>query len=125
MVVMGQEGSSSVMGMGRPNLGPTCIQIVACGPDGICAGPGDTDDRVVGTGGTNSAGKFTIQLTAPLTCGEKLFAEDVCAMPALMGPIFTVICAPVAPTMSPPMVIALVAMLVLAGWLRLARTPTK
>ena len=107
--------------MGRPNLGPTCIQIIDCGADGICGGPGDTDDTVIGTGGTNSSGKFTIPVSPALTCREKVFALDVCAEPALMGPILVITCIPAAPTMSPPMVMVLVATLSLVGLLGVAR----
>jgi len=117
---MGEEGSGSVMGMGRPNLGPTCIQIVDCGPDGICGTPGDADDTVIGTGGTNSAGKFTITVS-PLTCREKLFALDVCAIPPRMGPVFVITCIPAAPTMSPAMIALLAATLSLVGLLSVAR----
>jgi len=119
---MGSDGSTTVMGFGRPNLPTPCIEIHDCGPDGICGGPGDVDDGPpLGTGKTDPTGKFTITLSSPLTCREKIFAIDVCAMPPLVGPAFVVICIPAAPTMSPPMILVLIGILSLVGLLGLAR----
>ena len=98
-------------GHGRPGLPPPCIEILDCSA---------TPCTVLGTGGTDANGNFTIPLSDPLRCGERLFARDVCNMPPLTGPVFIVICK-VAPAMSPAMILVLVTLLGIVGLLQLAR----
>ncbi len=114
-ITMASEGQTTVMGFFHPNLGPTCIVIYSGGTP-------------IGTGGTNSVGKFTITVSRALTCQERIHAEDVCSPGApLVGPDFVVTCRPAAPTLSPPSLAFLAAALVLGGLLvmrrRLGRRP--
>jgi len=117
-VTMGDPDSTTVMGMGRPNLGP-CIEIHDCGSDGIC-GEG-TDPVIGGPVSTNGSGKFTATVSPALVCKEKIYAVDTCADPAVMGTVFIVACPSAAPLMSPNMIIVMVGVLGLVGLLGLSR----
>ena len=116
-----EGGSTTVTGVGRPNLPAPCIQIHDCGPDRICE---NGDDTIIGTGGTNSNGSFTITVMPALTCNERLYAVDVCdtSVPGgRVGPIFRVFCPAPVPAMSASstgLLIAILGLIGLAGLLR-------
>ena len=112
-------GSTQVTGNAAPN-GTNCIQIIDCGPDGICAGPGDVDDTVLGTGSTNGAGAFSITVP-PLKAGQIIFARDQCN--ELNGPPIIVTLPVAAPALSPTMLALLVTALGLTALFGLFRAP--
>ena len=110
-------------GRGAPNEAPTCIKIYDCGLDKICYQAPGPDDNLIGQGGTNSSGVFTITLTRPLVAGEEIYALDTCegVPPGQLGPIIIVVRPAPAPVMSPAMIVVLAASLSLVGLLGLSR----
>jgi hypothetical protein len=106
------DGSSSVRGMSVPNPTPgnDCIRVYDCGANRAC---GDGDDTLIGHGSVNAQGKFTIAVFPPLRSGQTIFARDVCNN--LDGPPITVSLGPVAPVLSPPMMLAMVLALAIVG----------
>jgi hypothetical protein len=106
-------GSTSVTGMGRPNLGPTCMRIYEVGPDGM-PDNGQPDDEFLGQGGTDAMGNFTIMLNRPLVDGDMLYALDVCPPfddNPLAGPVIDVIGPAPVPALSKELLLIALAML--------------
>jgi len=111
------EGSTSIMGFAQPNLPPTCLNVVSCNGDACFNG----NDVVIGTGGTNSVGKFTITLSPALACMETIYVEEVCGAAPVFGPIVVVKCIPAAPLLSLQAILFLVASLGMVGFFGLRR----
>jgi hypothetical protein len=106
-------GSTSVTGMGRPSLGPACIIIYEVGADGT-PDNGQPDDELLGQGGTDAMGNFTIMLIRPLADGEHIYALDVCPPfqdNPLAGPVVDVIGPAAAPALSKELLMVAIAML--------------
>jgi hypothetical protein len=61
------EGSTRVEGRSRPNLAEGCIRILAGDPG-----------ELIGSGGSDGSGRFSIPLVRPLVVGEIVRAVDVC-----------------------------------------------
>jgi hypothetical protein len=115
-----------VGGHGAANEPDPCIKIYDCGPNKICYQV--PDDLVIGHGGTNAAGFFSMTLTRPLVPGEEIYSQDDCVLnggvigpAALRGPIVVVTRPAPAPTLSPAMIVVLAATLSLVGLFGLAR----
>ena len=115
----GTAGGSSVTGHGAPDRPDPCIKVYDCGTDKICY---NGDDQIIGHGGTNGAGIFTITLTRPLVGGEEIYVQDDCAAGgSVRGPI-TVVSVPAGvPALSSSMIVVLAAFLSLVGVFGLAR----
>jgi hypothetical protein len=77
---------------------------------------------VIGTGGTNAGGVFSITVSPPLVAGQKIFARDVCHIPPLAGPEVVVTLPTTAPVLSTGMLLVLAVSLTLIGLLALTRT---
>ena len=103
-------------GTGKPNESD-CIEIIDCGPDGIC---GNADDVVLATGGTDGAGNFLITVLPPLVGGHKIFPKDICN--GLTGPPVIVSLPVAAPALSPVMILLLAAALAITGLARIRST---
>jgi hypothetical protein len=112
----GDPGSDDVTGMGRSNLGPTCLRVFEVGDNGV-PDNGQPDDEFLGQGGTDAMGNFSIMLNRPLADGDTIYVIDVCApfSPGnpLVGPLVLVVAPAVAPAMS--MRVLLLALVMLAG----------
>jgi hypothetical protein len=67
----------------------------------------------------NASGAFTITLTAPLVCGDFVFAYDNCTLRT--GPLHLVACPAPAPAMSSRVIGVLAGTLALIGLLGLLR----
>jgi hypothetical protein len=106
-----------VSGTGKPNESD-CIEIIDCGPDGIC---GNADDVVLATGGTDGAGNFLITVSPPLVGGHKIFPKDTCNN-GLTGPPVIVSLPVAAPALSPVMILLLAAALAITGLARARST---
>jgi hypothetical protein len=79
------------------------------------------DDQLIGTGGTNASGFFSITLIRALVAGEQIYPVDTCQAGGLVGPIVTVARSAPAPAMSPAMIVVLSAVLSLVGIYGLTR----
>ena len=93
-------GSNEVTGTGPPNLGPTCLKVYEVGPNRVPDG-GGPDDVLLGNGGTDANGNYSIMLTRPLKAGDVIFIVDTCAMPPASGPLDLITGAAAAPALSP------------------------
>jgi hypothetical protein len=129
-ITMGQNGSTTVMGVGRPSLGPGCLEIFDCGFPDACQNGNDGSPIGTNTIGTNPAGAFTITVDPALICQEHLYVVDICAPFSVtapdIGPVFVVDCAPAAPLLSPQAILFLVAALGMVGLFGLRRvTPRR
>lgn len=123
-----RSGSTRVSGRGtaRAKPGDTCIQIWEAGPNRVAdTPPGNVDDVLLGTGGTDENGNFVatdgtpgIPVSPPLHGGQLLFAVDVCA--ELTSAIFEIVIGTV-PLMSPLVLLALALLLAAGGAMRLGR----
>jgi hypothetical protein len=112
------EESRLVSGQAAPNITAPNLQICAVGPNGTpddCAG----DDVLLGSGGTDAAGNFSISVSPALQVGEKIFAFD--AQHNIDGPPVTVRSAAMAPAVGPMGLLALLVSLLLVASLRLGR----
>jgi hypothetical protein len=102
------------MGRADPNLGPTCLEVYEVGENNMPdMPPGSVDDELLGTGGTDAGGNFTIMLVRPLVPGDQIFVVDVCADPIVVGPAMPVFVPAPAPALSGFFLV--VALLVLSG----------
>ncbi len=113
-------GDDNVTGTGRPGRGPTCIQIYEIGPNNVVDVP-PPDDELLGQGGTDAGGNFSIMLTRPLVAGDAIYAVDVCEDPVLIGQPVLIFDPAAAPLLSAPMVAAGIGILGLVGLLAMGR----
>lgn len=80
------NGSTTVTGTAIPNPNPnTCISIFDCGSDAC----GNSNDVLIGTGGVNGAGNFSVTV-AQLRAGQRIYPRDTCNPGAPIGPAVTV-----------------------------------
>ncbi len=109
------QNSTGVMGVGQPNC---TINIFTC-TDTVCF---DGNDALIGTGSSNALGNFTITLSTPLVCQERIYAQQICPLAdPVFGPVSVVKCFPAAPLLSPQTILFLVASLGLVGAFGLRR----
>ncbi len=113
-------GDDTVTGSARPNRGPTCIQIYEVGPNNVIDVP-PPDDELLGQGGTDAGGNFTIMLTRPLVTGDVIYAVDVCDIPPLAGAPVLITGPAAAPLLSSAMVAVSIGILGLVGLLAMGR----
>jgi hypothetical protein len=113
-------GDDSVTGTGPPGRGPTCIQIYEIGPNNVVDVP-PPDDELLGQGGTDAGGNFSITLNRPLVAGDVIYAIDVCGTPPLVGALSLIVDPAAAPLLSAPMVAMGIAILGLVGLLAVGR----
>jgi hypothetical protein len=79
-------GSTIVTGTAIANPNPnTCISIFDCGGDAC----GNANDVLIGTGGVDGAGNFSVSVTQ-LRAGERIYPRDTCNPTAPTGPVVTV-----------------------------------
>lgn len=107
-------GSTTVGGMGRPNLPPTCLRVYEIGPNGV-PDNGMPDDEFLGQGGTDANGNFSIMLNRPLMDTDVIFVIDVCPPfspgDPLVGPVALVVAPAPAPVLSRELLLFAVLML--------------
>ena len=120
-----EPGSNEVTGTGPPNRDPDCLKVYEVGPNRVPDG-GAPDDVLLGSGGTDANGNFTIMLSRPLKSGDIIFIVDTCAMPPTSGPLDLITGAAPAPALSPALLavaLAMLSLIALAGVRRRRRDP--
>ena len=118
-----EPGSNEVTGTGPPNLGPECLKVYEVGPNRVPNG-GSPDDVLLGSGGTDTNGNYSIMLNRPLKAGDVIFIVDTCAMPPASGPLDLIGGAAPAPALSPALLavaLAMLSLIALAGTRRRQR----
>ena len=103
-------GSNEVTGTGSPDRDPGCLEVYEVGPNRVPDG-GTGDDELLGSGGTDASGNFSIMLNRPLKRGDVIFIVDTCAVPPLSGPVDLITGAAPAPTLSPALLLVALVML--------------
>ena len=81
-----EPGSKEVTGTGPPNRDPGCLKVYEVGANRVPDG-GNPDDMLLGSGGTDANGNFSIMLSRPLKSGDVIFIVDTCASPPTSGPV--------------------------------------
>ncbi len=109
-------GSEEVTGQNGPNRGPNCLRVYELGANSL-PDNGGPDDELLGQGGTDANGNFSIMLLRPLVAGDRIYIIDVCPPfdvdTPQVGPIALIFDPAVAPAMSWTMLAA--ALLLLSG----------
>jgi hypothetical protein len=92
-----QAGTDRVFGVGKPNEEQGCIHICLTGASGVPGLPPcgelNSPDEEIGTGGTDSTGRFTqdgalgIPIARPLGVNECVYANDTCDGQDLPGDV--------------------------------------
>ncbi len=113
-------GDDNVSGTGAPGRGPTCIRIYEIGPNKVVDIP-PPDDVLLGQGGTDAGGNFSIVLTRPLVAGDVIYALDVCDDPPLAGALLLIFDPAAAPLLSASMIAVGIGVLGLVALLAMAR----
>ena len=108
-------------GTAIPNPNPnTCISIFDCGSDAC----GNANDVLIGTGGVDGAGNFSVTVT-PLRAGERIYPRDTCNPGAPIGSAVLVQSAGQIPDLSMWGALVLACALVLATAVRLRPVRTR
>lgn len=98
---------------------PVSILVFDCGPDRLCHNGDDFPLAVLSVTSLPN-GDFVLTLAQPLVPGQQIYVTDGCTDPLLSGPALVRGLASV-PTLSGSMLVALSALLALAGLLGLRR----
>jgi hypothetical protein len=111
----GVAGSTTIGGRSRPDLPMGCVRILG----------GALFDQLLGSGGSDAAGRFSVSLGQPLAPGDRLRVVDVCApfseQDPLIGSSMIVTVPALAPALSHPLLLLAVVSFVSVARRRLRR----